>query len=303
LGLYMKVLCHALVISVLCLASAASASPPSDLQVVYVKPDALRALIATADHMTVMQGFGDNTKKLYETSDRADIKAFNDALHPKIPDSVYACLCGATVTIYFYKKGKQLEKLEYIAPDEVVADSWNSYTHISAPQELIAWFERRDVRWPGYVYQAYYHAGGEGGEGEEALPILKQTFPEFRWDYKTAIQADIDGDGVPDIAMLGYMKDQAAVGVVLGKKKDGKVVVKYLAFDRGGGSQRAMNGRTGKLYVYPDGEGPREALGELPEGYKICNDCFEIEVVGDMDTDPIWIYWNHVTNDLSWWRA
>lgn len=284
-------------------ALTAFANPPSHLQVVDVKPGALRALIDTADHMTVMKGFGIKGKKLYETSNRADIKAFNDALHPKIPRSVYACLCGQTVTIYFYKTGKQIEKLEYIAPDEVVADTWNSYTHISAPQELIAWFERRDVRWPGYVYQAYYHVGGEGGDGEEALPVLKQKFPKFRWDYNTAVQADIDGDGMPDIAMLGYTKDQAAVGVVLGEKKDGKQVVKYLVFDRGGQSQRAMSGRTGKLKVYPDDKSPQDALGKLPEGYKICDDCFEIEVVGDGDSDPIWIYWNHVTNDLGWWRA
>jgi hypothetical protein len=247
---------------------------------------------------------GPNEEKLYETSNPADIKAFDDALHPKVPTSVYACLCGYTVTVHLYKGAKELEKIEYIAPDEVVADSWNSYTHISKARDLVDWFEARGINYPEVHYQAYYSIGGHGGDGEDiALPELEKRFPNFKWDYMTAVQADLDGDGEFDFAMLGYTKDKAALGVIMGKKIDGKLIVKIIEFGTDTQSERSIGGRIGKLSVYPDDMSPTDATGQQPQGYKICDDCFQIKVQGDGDMDPLWIYWNHVTNDLDWWRA
>ena len=101
-------------------ATLASASEP---QKINVDPAVLRAAIATADRLTVTLGEGVREKQVFETADPKDIAAFGDALRPKVPQSEYACLCGSTATIYLFKAGKQIEKIGYIAPDEIDVDS------------------------------------------------------------------------------------------------------------------------------------------------------------------------------------
>src|SRR4051794_22518110 len=80
-----------------------------------------------------------------------------------------------------------------------------------------------------------------------ALKTLRAQIPKYQWQADTAIAVDINADGVEDVAVLGYTKDAAAVGVVLGGTNNGKPVVSYMDFERGDGAsvERAMNGRKG----------------------------------------------------------
>ncbi len=66
--------------------------------------------------------------------------------------------------------------------------------------------------------------------------------------------------------------------------------------------QRGICGKTAKLLVEKQSKAPKDALEEFPEGYRICQKCFEI-AVDDGLCDPIHIYWNHKTKELDWWRA
>ena len=112
---------------------------------------------------------------------------------------------------------------------------------------------------------------------------------------------DINADGFNDIAALGYTDNKAAVGIVLGSPSK-SLNTKILDFDRGRHTQRGMCGKTAKLLVEKQSEAPKEALGIIPEGYRICDKCFEI-AVDDGLCDPIHIYWNYKANELGWWRA
>ena len=153
-----------------------------------------------------------------------------------------------------------------------------------------------------------YFCGAQGAPSAsavtQAVAVLKSQFPKFDWQANTAIFVDIDADGIDDIAILGYTKDTAAVGVVFGQKGKSIPVAKYMDFMRGdSSSERAMNGSNGTLKALKQDETPKEALGDLPEGYQICDRCYEVEVVGDEDSDPIFIYWDTVAKSLNWWRA
>jgi hypothetical protein len=160
-----------------------------------------------------------------------------------VPESEYACLCEATVTLYFYKAGKQIEKIRYIAPDEIDAGSFNSYTHVSRPQDLLRWFGQRDIKGPEESYQGYYWEGYKTGAGKKELPAFSQNFPKYTWDYKTAVSVDLDGDGSNDVVMLGYAKDTVAVGAVMGPEKGGRLIIKMIEFGINGASvQRAVSG-------------------------------------------------------------
>lgn len=158
---------------------------------------------------------------------------------------------------------------------------------------------------PGAVFAGAPDAGGAvpASDAAAAVKVLKQRFPKFDWQPKTAISVDIDADGLEDVAVLGYTQDTAAVGVVFGRKSGGETLAKYMDFMRcDDSSQRAMNGCTGTLKASKQDAGIQEELGQLPEGYKVCDRCYEIQVVGDEDTDPIFVYWDAVAKNLNWWR-
>lgn len=134
-----------------------------------------------------------------------------------------------------------------------------------------------------------------------AIKSLQQAYPNFMWQKDTAVVIDINADGVNDIAVLGYTDDKAAVGIVSGSPSK-SFNTKILDFNRGRDTQRGMCGKTAKLIVEKTSETPKEALEVFPEGYRICDKCFEVAVEDGL-CDPITIYWNYKTNELGWWRV
>ena len=135
----------------------------------------------------------------------------------------------------------------------------------------------------------------------DAIKSLQKAYPKFIWQKDTAVVVDINADGINDIAVLGYSADKAAVGIVSGAPLT-SFKTKILDFNRGRDTQRGMCGKTAKLIIEKTSEAPKEALGEYPEGYRICNNCYEISVEDGL-CDPMTIYWNYKTNELDWWRA
>ena len=141
----------------------------------------------------------------------------------------------------------------------------------------------------------------QAGQVTDAVKSLQKAYPSFTWQKKSAIYIDINADGVNDIAVLGDTEDKAAVGIVSGAPSKA-FNTKILDFNRGRDTQRGMCGKTAKLLVEKQSEAPKEALEEFPEGYRICDKCFEI-AVDDGLCDPMHIYWNYNTNEFGWWRA
>ena len=135
----------------------------------------------------------------------------------------------------------------------------------------------------------------------DAIKSLQKTYPKFNWQVDTAVIIDINADGLKDIAVFGYTDDKAAVGIVSGAPSK-SFNTKILDFNRGRDTQRGMCGKTAKLLVEKTSEAPKEAFELFPEGYRICDECFEI-AVDDGLCDPMHIYWNYKTNELDWWRA
>lgn len=141
-------------------------------------------------------------------------------------------------------------------------------------------------------------------EIDAALATLKQQFPKFDWQADTAVLIDINADGVEDVAALGYTKDTAAVGVVLGNRGKGVHIATYQDFLRcGPNGQPAIYGCKGSLTVTKEGDRLKKHPGKKPEGYVGCDKCYEIDVVGDEGGAPVVIYWDTVRKGLNWWQA
>ena len=142
----------------------------------------------------------------------------------------------------------------------------------------------------------------QAAPGSEAAVALAKAFPQFKWQTDTAITIDIGADGLMDTAVLGYTEKTAAVGIVFHQSPKG-MKPQFVDFMRGRDSQSGICGQTAKLTVNKHSTAPKEALGDFPEGYRICHNCFEVVVTSNVECDPMTIYWNRKRRQLDWWRA
>jgi hypothetical protein len=134
----------------------------------------------------------------------------------------------------------------------------------------------------------------------DAVNALQKAYPKFHWQPQTAVEIDIDADGIRDTAVLGVAEKAAAVGIFLGSSSKSSRT-RLFEFTRGCSSKCVMCDDTARLMVEKQSGAPKDVLEELPQGYRICRNCFEI-TVDDSLCDPIHIYWNHKKKDLDWWR-
>jgi len=112
------------------------------------------------------------------------------------------------------------------------------------------------------------------------------------------VTVDLDRNGVMDVARVSVTEEGVRLLITLNSGPLPAVDIPADASRQFGicpGSPPALN-------LVKQSETPLEALGEMPNGYKVCPTCFEIEVRGG-DCDPLYFYWDTVAQKLSWWRA
>jgi len=132
---------------------------------------------------------------------------------------------------------------------------------------------------------------------------ISSALPQFRWRPESQLTVDINADGQRDWAFFGTTETTGAVGVVVGGEGPISKRTRYLDFMLSNSHQRGICGRFQELRLSPqDAEAKFEGLSARPEGWKGCAKCFEIEVVTDVECDPLHVYWNHDRQSLGWWR-
>lgn len=107
--------------------------------------------------------------------------------------------------------------------------------------------------------------------------------------------ADVDGDGLADDVIVRTCGDIGAIGVMIDKK------MRVIEFPLHTQAQFGVCGATLTATLGDRTEGPLEAFGDYPPGYKDCPNCAEI-TVDDGDCDPLHFYWRKDTQTLDWWR-
>jgi hypothetical protein len=128
------------------------------------------------------------------------------------------------------------------------------------------------------------------------LSIVKGERPAIKWEAKSQIKADFNGDGKQDLALLGYTGNQ----VVLALKTDIKPSIQYLNFGIGTGKQAAICELPAKLStdkLYCKNEDTNEKLIGCRESMNA-----KALTLRGGDCDSINLYWNHDTNEMVWWR-
>ena len=133
------------------------------------------------------------------------------------------------------------------------------------------------------------------------FPVL--CYPQTPvWDDASSVVADINCDGVQDMAKIGYLDSEVVLSVTLGDSNQEH----SLTF--GIGSSMRQDALCGTSVQLSRETPPRNnedtfvnGLGTVPEGHIDQEGCFDLKLSGG-ECDAIHIYWNHSTHRLSWWR-
>jgi hypothetical protein len=131
-----------------------------------------------------------------------------------------------------------------------------------------------------------------------ALSVLRASNPKVQWDAKSAITADITGDGISDVVVVGYDADSVWLALVPGTKagKLAKPILQQLLL--GAGAQSSICQKPVHIEIYPlDCEG---SAGPLP-GCKAVKGASSFALDDDA-CDPFNFYWDSERKALRWWR-
>lgn len=120
----------------------------------------------------------------------------------------------------------------------------------------------------------------------------------IEWDESSIVKADINCDGKPDTAKLGYLKNRVRLTVIFG----GDGTSQSIEFGLGKSQyQDYLCGTKALLSVEDMDYNLIEAFGENPEGFKQSKTCMGLNVRAG-DCDSMHIFYNHKTGRINWWR-
>jgi hypothetical protein len=145
----------------------------------------------------------------------------------------------------------------------------------------------------GFVVLAALALSGCANHGT-VLVRLGEARPFARWEPTSLLRADFDCDGVEDVAALGQQAGDVMVGVALGSG----AVPEAFQFAISGSRQDAICSVPATLALAPlAGDPPQDV-----QGFRKSETCKGLRLSGEFCSHDVFLYWNHQTKRLDWWR-
>jgi hypothetical protein len=139
-------------------------------------------------------------------------------------------------------------------------------------------------------------------EGVKSLQLLQKASPEVEWQSQSKVTADFNCDGKHDVAYLGKTKANFFVSVILGPiTKASLISTTTLRNVTSEDAQDSVREENPSLTTESLDYDTVEMFGENPEGFKPSKTCSGLNLSSG-ETDSFHFYWNHKTNELTWWR-
>ena len=135
----------------------------------------------------------------------------------------------------------------------------------------------------------------------DARKFVAAEMPDLDWGNDLALVADVDGDKVLDVILVGISNDSFSIVVALATEQGSSH--SSIQFSLSNSMQMAACGVPVGWESKPRSERPFNALGAYPPGYEECSDCQEFTLIDDGGCDPINLYWNVASRKIDWWRA
>ncbi len=134
---------------------------------------------------------------------------------------------------------------------------------------------------------------GRGNQGA-AFVRLGEARPLAQWEPSSLLRADVDCDGVEDVAALGHHAGDLVVAVVPGSGAEPET----FQFAISGSRQDAICNVPARLELAPLAEDPPQGV----QGFRRSETCQGLRLSGEFCNHDVFLYWNHQTNHLDWWR-
>ena len=134
------------------------------------------------------------------------------------------------------------------------------------------------------------------GRGNQAAAFdrLGEARPFARWEPSSLLRADVDCDGVEDVAALGHQSGDLVVAVAPGSGAEPET----FQFAISGSRQDAVCNVPAQLELAPlAGDPPQDV-----QGFRRSETCKGLRLSGKFCTHDVFLYWNHQTHHLDWWR-
>lgn len=136
-----------------------------------------------------------------------------------------------------------------------------------------------------------------GDASADSLEDIKSAYPRYEWSNSRTVILDFDRDGKPDFAAFGLGKKQAALAIRFGSGRSSLEV-----FPISAEKQFAICGtEEASISFEKQSAGYFEESGEIPDGYQVCEKCYQIVVSGGR-CDPLHFFWNKKSGTTNWWR-
>jgi hypothetical protein len=139
-------------------------------------------------------------------------------------------------------------------------------------------------------------AAAQGVRSDDATAAFRKMDPPVQWNVASAEIADVDCDGKPDTVMLGYTKDEVAVGIVFaapGKKPQ------LFTFPIQAGATFGFCVKPERIKVSP--LICESSNGTVLSGCKATEGCKAFSIA-NTGCDPFYFYWNSSIGTVSSWQ-
>lgn len=128
---------------------------------------------------------------------------------------------------------------------------------------------------------------------------LSHRWTQHQWHHSEKLYVDINHDGKQERAVLGLGKTVIVAVFV----QDNVNLIDFIeVFTHNPEQQNSLCSGDASLSINPQ---QFDLAGDVfesnPPGYKFCEDCQGL-ILSDEMCDPFYIYWDHDSHQLRWWR-
>lgn len=128
------------------------------------------------------------------------------------------------------------------------------------------------------------------------VDVLRKDYGGISWDSASRIAADVNCDGINDIAYLGNDPDAAWVGIVFGSRTQTKLPPGTLRFEASGRSHSTICAKPVKFESVP--LDCRTTNGSMLPGCRQISRCFALTLTDDK-CGALHVYWDAKQKTMS----